>query len=121
VPEGHFRLFRDVSILVLLDSWAKTSGKKVRSSLGFLFQSLFCWIHGLRLLVYLVLPVLYAVSILVLLDSWAKTWIQESDISQGMVMFQSLFCWIHGLRPAIRGTPYGVRGCFNPCFVGFMG
>ena len=37
-----------VSILVLLDSWAKTDKQAIDNSFELAFQSLFCWIHGLR-------------------------------------------------------------------------
>ena len=111
-----------VSILVLLDSWAKTIPRQNRRNDLDMFQSLFCWIHGLRLIHY-------------------------SLHGRNQTRFQSLFCWIHGLRPRLTVCwhcrqspvsilvlldswaktrlfdPEGVRPwkCFNPCFVGFMG
>jgi len=86
-----------------------------------MFQSLFCWIHGLRPLAKgLKAEMTAAVSILVLLDSWAKTEeLQEKDLAGGE--FQSLFCWIHGLRPVNLNIDNSLLICFNPCFVGFMG
>jgi len=66
--------FSIVSILVLLDSWAKTFIFENGLRDLHLFQSLFCWIHGLRLVITHNGGINNdVVSILVLLDSWAKT------------------------------------------------
>jgi len=109
-----------VSILVLLDSWAKTALQCETKCQGAGFQSLFCWIHGLRLVCLFVTHCTLLVSILVLLDSWAKTQDWQHKVHQKTHV--SILVLLDSWAKTTKETCNPIMGaCFNPCFVGFMG
>jgi len=91
-----------VSILVLLDSCAKTVTVHLRLSAQKGFQSLFCWIHVLRQ--YVDDAMEEACFRFQSLFCWIHVLrlVALAILKPPKKVFQSLFCWIHVLRPGRR-------------------